>query len=387
LVAEVYEVFPYAIMVVDCNGRLITANRRGRELLERGGAEASASTCCGLLGCRSRGPLEDCCITRLALQAAKPLPELRVDVPAAPTGALWVTASPLDAEGSAVVLEMRPGSSQDPRARTRPEWPEGTTLRVFTLGQLRVETPDGPLHGDWLVQRPGQLLRFLVAERRRTVPTEMIAAAVWAQTGRNAANTVRQYVHALRDRLEPHRARHAESSFVLSSHGGYALNAERIWMDVDEFEQEVLCGRSALADGNRVLARERFERALELYRDDFAADEPYAEWAFDERERLSTLAGDALRAVSTLWQHEPHRSASYLERLGRMEPFDSDVHRELITALLRLGRRSRAMRHYDAFSRRLMAAFGDVPNFELADMIGPDPRPPNDHQTRSGRPT
>jgi hypothetical protein len=45
------------------------------------------------------------------------------------------------------------------------------------------------------------------------------------------------------------------------------------------------------------------------------------------------------------------------------------------------------MRHYDAFSRRLMAAFGDVPNFELADMIGPDPRPPNDHQTRSGRPT
>jgi DNA-binding SARP family transcriptional activator len=372
-------------MVVDSSGRLITANRRGRELLERAGPEGSmTSTCCALFGCRTRGPLERCCITRLALQAAKRLPEVRVDVPAAPTGALWVTASPLDAEGSAVVYEMRPGSSQDRRARTRPQWPDGRTLRVFTLGQLRVETPEGPICGDWLGQRSGQLLRFLVTERQRIVPTEMIAWAVWGQAGRNAANTVRHYVHGLRDGLEPHRAKHAESSFVLSRRGGYALNGERVWIDADEFEQEVRCGRSALADGNRVLALERFERALELYRDDFLADEPYAEWAFDERERLCALAGDALRALSVLWEHEPH---------GRMEPFDNDVHRELITALLRLGRRSRAVRQYHAFRRRLMGAFGDLPDFELADMIsdprnheiGPDAIPPNGHQTCARR--
>jgi DNA-binding SARP family transcriptional activator len=357
-------------MVVDSGGRLITANRCAREILERGGPEASmTSTCCALFGCRTRGPLERCCLTQLARQAGRRLPEVRVDVPAAPTGALWVTASPLDAEGSAVVYEMRPGSSQDPRARTRPQWPDGRTLRVFALGQLRVETPEGPIGGDWLGQRPGQLLRFLVAERQRIVPTEMIASAVWGQTDRNAPNTVRQYVHALRDRLEPHRTKHAESSFVLSSSGGYALNGERVWIDVDEFEQEVRCGRSALAHGNRVLALERFERALELYRDDFLADEPYAEWAFDERERLRGLAGDALRALSALWEHEPLRSALYLERLGRMEPFDNDVHRELITALLRLGRRSRAVRHYHAFRRRLIGAFGDLPDFELEDML------------------
>ena len=370
LTAEVYECFPYAVMVVDRSGRLITANRRAREILERVGLEdGTTPTCCALFGCRGHGPLERLCITQLALQTAKRLPEVRLDVPTAPTGALWVTASPLDSDGSAVVYQMRPGSPQDRRTRTRPQWPDGRTLRIFALGPMRVETPAGVIGGDWVEQRPGQLLRFLVTERQRMVPTEVIASAVWGQSGRNAPNTVRHFVHTLRERLEPQRPKHAESSFVVSRRGGYALNGERVWIDVDEFEHEVRCGRAALASGDHALAFERFERAVELYRDDFLADEPYAEWAFDERERLRALAGDTLRALSSLCEHEPYRSASYLERLGGMEPFDNDVHRELIGALLRLGRRSRAVRHYHAFRRRVLGAFGDLPDFELADMI------------------
>jgi DNA-binding SARP family transcriptional activator len=371
LVTEVYELFPYAIMVVDSSGHMITANRRARDILERGDVDdGKAYTCCDLFGCRRPGgPLERCCITELALGTPTGLPELRLDVPAAPTGALWVTAAPLDEDGSVVVFQMRPGSPHDRRARTRPQWLDGPTLRIFALGPMRVETRDGPLGGSWLGQRPGQLLRFLVTERQRVVPTEVIASAVWGQAGRNAPNTVRHFVHGLRERLEPDRPKHAESSFVVSRRGGYTLNGERVWIDVDEFEQEVRRGRAALAGGDRALASERFEHAVELYRDDFLADEPYAEWAFAERERLRGLAADTLRSLSALCEHEPYRSACYLERLVGMEPFDNDVQRELIAVLLRLGRRSRAARHYQAFRRRLMGAFGDRPDFELADMI------------------
>jgi DNA-binding SARP family transcriptional activator len=371
LIAEVYELFPYGIMVVDTSGRMITANRLARRILDRGDADGGlAGTCCSLFGCRRPGgPLARSCITEVALQTAARLPELRVDVPTAPTGALWVTAAPLDAEGSAVVFQMRPGSPQDRRARTRPHWLDGPQLRIYALGSLRVESRVGPLAGDWLEQRPGQLLRFLVSERHRVVPTEVIASAVWGQTGRNAPNTVRHFVHALRERLEPDRPKHGESSFVLSRRGGYTLNGERVWMDVDQFEQEVRRGRVAMSEPDRAQAIDRFERAAELYRDDFLADEPYAEWAFAEREHLRAMAGDTLRSLSELYENEPFKSASYLERLGGMEPFDNDVHRELIATLLRLGRRSRAVRHYQAFRRRLMAAFGELPDFELADML------------------
>jgi DNA-binding SARP family transcriptional activator len=374
LIAEVYELFPYAVLVVDRGGRMITANRRAREIMDRSGSEDDmAETCCGLFGCRRPGtPLEHSCITELAVHTAQRLPELRLDLPAAPTGALWVTAAPLDSEGSAVVFEMRPGSPHDRRARTRPHWLDRPRLRIFTLGGLRVESQEGPLTGGWLEQRPGQLLRFLVAERHRVISTEVIASEVWGQTGRSAPNTVRHFVHGLRERLEPDRPKHGESSFVVSRRGGYALHPERVWIDADEFELDIRRGRAALAGGERAQAIERFERAMDLYRDDFLADEPYAEWVFGERERLRALAGDTLRSLSVLYEHEPHKSAAYLERLGGMEPFDNDVQRDLIAALLRLGRRSRAARQYQAFRRRLMGAFGDRPDFDLADMI-PNP--------------
>jgi DNA-binding SARP family transcriptional activator len=378
LSTTVYELFPYGVMVVDMTGRIIAANRRAREILSSSARGADpALTCCGLLGCRRvGGPLEHCCITQVALQAGEPLPELRLDLPGAPTRALWVTASPLDQRGSAVILQMRPGSAGDRRARTRSCWlDDGPRLRISVLGELRVESRQAPLRGDWLDQRPGELLRFLVCERRRTVPTEEIAAAVWGQTGRSAPNTVRQFVHVLRERLEPDRPRHGESSFVVSRRGGYALNGRRVWIDVDQFEEEARRGRAALGAGDRASALEHLERAMELYRDDFLADDPYAEWAFAERERLRAVACDALRLLSELHGDEPLTSVGYLERLGSMEPFDNEVHHDLVAVLLRLGYRSRAVRHYQAFRRRLVGAFGELPDFELADLSQRGGRP------------
>jgi DNA-binding SARP family transcriptional activator len=56
-------------------------------------------------------------------------------------------------------------------------------------------------------------------------------------------------------------------------------------------------------------------------------------------------------------------------RLGRMEPFDMDVHRQWMTTCLELGRYGEASRHYGDLQRRMMREFGQPPPFELADLI------------------
>src|SRR5207248_578568 len=66
--------------------------------------------------------------------------------------------------------------------------------RVFAMGTLRIEGPRGPLTGDWLEQRPGQLLRFLVCERWQIVPADVIGEAIWPHAGPAAPNTVRHFV-------------------------------------------------------------------------------------------------------------------------------------------------------------------------------------------------
>jgi DNA-binding SARP family transcriptional activator len=283
-------------------------------------------------------------------------PRVRVDLSAMDAGGLSVATAPLHDDGSHVVVELR---------REAARRHAGGGLRVFALGDLRVEGPDGPLSGAWLDQRPGQLLRFLVCRRGRVSPADVIAEAIWPRAGSAATNTLRHFVHALRARLEPERPRHAASAFIECRRGGYVLRADRVWIDADAFEGDVRRGMAALAVGDRAEAGRCLERAMALYREDFLSDEPYADWAFAERERLRAIAHGALRALAELHAERPAVAATYLERLAELEPFDDDIHRQLISAWLRLGRKSRAARYYESFRVRLLREFGARPDFDL----------------------
>lgn len=244
-------------------------------------------------------------------------------------------------------------------ARAAPDY------RIYTLGTLRVEGPDGPLRGDWVEQRPGELLRFLVCARRQIVPADAIGEALWPRAGSGASNTVRHFVHALRRRLEPGRAGRTAPSAVVCRRGGYGLDPEHVWVDADEFERQAMLGAAALEHGRLSWAPIHLERALRLYDGDFLSDDPYADWALWERERLRAIAGDALRSLVRVAAESPERRAKHLERLAALEPFDHDVHRELISAWLGMGRWSRAARHYESFRFRLLHEFGALPQFEL----------------------
>jgi DNA-binding SARP family transcriptional activator len=239
---------------------------------------------------------------------------------------------------------------------------------IFALGPLRVDGPGGPLTGAWLEQRPGQLLRLLVCERREIVPVDAIGEAIWPHAGPAAPNTVRHFIHALRERLEPGRSRHSEPSPVVCRHGGYGLEGDNVWIDADELERQAALGAAAAEQGRRVQARAHLERALALYAGDFLADEPYAVWALSERERLRAVACDVLRSLVDIGAGLHDRVAGWLERLADLEPFDEDVHRELILAWLEMGRWSRAARHYESFRVRLLREFGAVPAFELPEL-------------------
>jgi DNA-binding SARP family transcriptional activator len=211
-------------------------------------------------------------------------------------------------------------------------------------------------------------MRFLVCQRHHVAPPEVIAEAMWADPGPAAPATVRYLVHTLRGHLDPGRGSPALSP-VVCRRGGYALDPDRVWIDADEFERESRGGLAALAAGDRVEARRRLEAAIAVYADDLLLDEPYAEWAILERERLRALACDALRALAELHSEEPEEAARHLERLSELEPFDDDVQRQLISAWLRMGRKSRAARHYHSFRLRLQREFGARPDFELSQLV------------------
>lgn len=360
---------PYGVVVIDAGGAVSASNpcaQRYFAELEDG----TAPQCSELLDCMAPGgPCADGCLAARAAQAEAALPEIRIDTArGGGVSALWVTAAPLG-DGRAL-LHMRPGDARDRRRRSDPHWISGPRLRVSAFGRMHVDSPEGPLSGKWLQQRPGHVLKYLVCERNRVVHAEEIAEALWPGAGPTALNNVRHFIHSLRDKLEPDRPKRAPSSFIVAVQGGYAVDRRRVQIDADDFEESAKKGIDAARRGATAEAEAALSHALELYRGDFLSDEPYAEWAYAERDRLRGLTTQCLRLLATILakRDDIDGAAAVLEQLAELEPYDAEVHRQLLTAWLRLGRRTEAARRYTSFRMRMLREFGEEPDFELADL-------------------
>jgi DNA-binding SARP family transcriptional activator len=268
--------------------------------------------------------------------------------------------------GEAVVL-LQIRAMQEPASSANGVNGSTPTIMFRTLGDTVLESPDGDVRGGWLDRRTGRLLKYLAANRTSSVHADMIAEALWPHGRTDSTNKVRHYVHELRERLEPGRDRYARSTFIVARNGGYQLNLDRVHVDAEEFERKAREGLSELARGDRERAVESLEAAMALYRGDFLPNEPYEDWAIAERERLFDLAGQALRALASALT-DPAQATVYLERLAEMEPLDPDVQRDLISAWLRQGKRTRAIRRYRTLQSRLMREFGEPVAFDLAEL-------------------
>ena len=146
-------------------------------------------------------------------------------------------------------------------------------------------------------------------------------------------------------------------------HAGAAGALVRRWPDLPVYVHER--GAKHLVDPARLVAS-----AARLYGGDFLADEPYAEWAIAERDRLRAVAANGLRALAELRlaRDDVDGAVIDLERLAELEPYDVDVHRRLIGLALRRGRRTEAVRRYNALRRRMLTTFGEELEFSLSDV-------------------
>lgn len=375
---EFFERFPYGLMLAEPGGEVIDMNHLARRLLlPAGGSPGRSYRCCELICNRLAGILGSGCIGERALTSERELPEVRADLDGErlQTSA-WVKVSTLGAGPPIVLFHLRPGRPNDRRRRTRQGWHGDSVggrtakLKVHTLGHFSVESQNGPLNGDWLRQLPGQVLKYLVAERRRPLTSEQIVEALWPGAGPDEGRKrLHFHVHALRDRIEPDRAAGDGPCFISSRRGGYLFDTSLAWVDADEFEREARAGLAAPL-GDADVALSHLLRASELYRGDFMAEDRYSEWAREERERLRELAGRTLRACVQLQVEAGNLEAAVdpARRLVELEPYDSGSQRLVIDLCLRRGRKTEAVRRYTTYRQQVIDLFGEPPPFDLADL-------------------
>jgi adenylate cyclase len=218
----------------------------------------------------------------------------------------------------------------------------------------------GPFEAHWSDGEPAELsnkkaralLAYLAVESGRPHARERLAGMLWGETGdERARHNLRQCLSAIRRSCGP----------VIVSQGNLLeLDRSRCAADVIAFEQFA-----------KATAADELLRCLDLYRGELLEDleprEPvYDEWLNLSRARLRKVAcqvvDDLVRALADEGRDEEAINA--IERRLAMDPCCEAAHRRLMELLVRVGRRSEALRQYRTCAEVLERELGAEPDAE-----------------------
>jgi DNA-binding SARP family transcriptional activator/tetratricopeptide (TPR) repeat protein len=151
------------------------------------------------------------------------------------------------------------------------------------------------------------------------------------------------------------------SEFVVSTPPGYELRADTI--DVQDFQRLL----ALAATGDPVVARRSLEEAIGLWRGEAFAEFAHEEWALPESRRLDELRTGAVEDLVgiLLDSGEWSTAIAELEPLIAAHPFRDRPRGLLMRALAGSGRRTDALRAFQAYRTFLVEEIGTGPSAEL----------------------
>ncbi|HEY6278069.1 MAG TPA: bacterial transcriptional activator domain-containing protein, partial [Streptosporangiaceae bacterium] len=232
-----------------------------------------------------------------------------------------------------------------------------STLRIRALGQATVHRGEVPVTAaDWGYAKPRELLFLLATSPPLT--REQIGAALWPdQAPQQLGNPLHTALRGVRRAL-------GDAGWVVYADGRYSFNGSRPHdCDVTTFGQALAAARRARP---AAAALPDLQAAIAAYGGDFLAGLAAGEWAKARRDELrrsfesGLLAAGRLHAAAGRYQ----AAAAAFRRAVAHEPLNESAHRELMTALDRMGETARAVAHYEGLARLLADQLGVPPSAE-----------------------
>jgi predicted ATPase/DNA-binding SARP family transcriptional activator len=236
------------------------------------------------------------------------------------------------------------------------------TIRGLLLGPVTIELDAGPVPIlEWTRRAARSLLLMLLGTPGHRVSRDLVFETLWPDLDPDgAANAFYKTMHWLRRALEPGLAGGRASNYLALT-GDFVTLAPGldVWVDAEQFERWIMT-RSNSPEARRAALRQ----ALQLYRGEFLADEPYLDWPAARRESLAQLWQRGVLEIAALDREagEPLASVPMLETLIERDPLLESAHQELILCHLATGNRDVAQRAYDRCARLLRDELGIDPD-------------------------
>jgi TolB-like protein len=228
-------------------------------------------------------------------------------------------------------------------------------LKISLLGGMEVG-PSGGAGEISITRKAGAMIAYLALRDGHAQTRDKLAGLFWSRnTDEQARTNLRQALLRLRKAL----ANGADGPLIVDGNR-VGLNLANIDLDVARFE-------SLIAEGTA----EALEEAVALYRGDLLDgigldEEAFENWLRTERERLRTLAGDALAKLCDHYMRsrDIERCILAASRLAALDPLQETAHRTLMRAYSAQGRHALALKQYKACAETLARELGVEPDGE-----------------------
>lgn len=253
--------------------------------------------------------------------------------------------------------------------------PETSTLGISVFGPLRITLDEKPIRG-MASDKVRALLVYLALEANRPHRRDALAELLWPDKPQGVArNSLKQALANLRKLMGD---RDSDAPYLIVSRNDVQFNSESDHrIDALTFSEHVTAAeKHAHEDGPCDACGERLRQAVKIYQGDFLDafslpdSKGFEEWALLNREGFRRRMANSLRKIISLCEQQgaTRQARQYARRLVKLEPWNEENHRVLIRMLAVSGRRSEALKQYQACRRVLAGEFGVQPAKETTSL-------------------
>ncbi|WP_350241832.1 ATP-binding protein [Deinococcus sonorensis] len=266
-------------------------------------------------------------------------------------------------------------------------------LTVHLIGAFRVWRDGQPVV--WARPTTAAVLKVLLIRPGEVVSADELIEALWPHLSASAgAQCLRAAVSVLRRQLEPALRRGPDSRHVLQVRPGYRFDPAHAQVDVLEVDRAHQRAEQLRRQQRVAEAITAYRLALPHLRGELYADDPYAPWAQDARERWRRQQLELLEGYAAcLALSGQHRAAAEVCRqAGQLDPYRESVQEQLMVSLARAGGPAEAAASYLQYRAQLERDLNTAPSARLQALNeqllrGELPAPDRDRPASGARPT
>ena len=253
------------------------------------------------------------------------------------------------------------------------------SLRIQLLGPFRVWRDDEEITA--AVHKIGKadtFVKLLISQPSQTFTPDQLVEALWGQeleegktTVEKATANLHRRISELRKLLEPSLKKSAESQYILRTPKGYCFNQKApSRIDAEEFAQRYESAQRLQIQQELEPAVAAYEAMLALVQGEYLAEDRYAEWAVQPRQKwqetyLETLANLA-ECHARLGQYR--RAIARCHQALRSQEHRESIHRQLMLYCYLAGDQAEALKAYESCRETLAKHLDVEPSPETKDL-------------------